>query len=120
MGYANRRLRPANGNFNSRVLKPAKRENHLGFWVSGLLLLGIGAAAFGLVYIRNSKSGQSTEPYSDAHSQMKGRCGEVRLSDSEIRIRADAQRLKNSGRCDNDNTARAAAEAKEAMRNLFR
>ena len=67
-----------------------------------------------------STSRAMAEEYSDAHSQMKGRGGEVRLSDREIRIRADAQRLKNSGRCDNDNTARAAAEAKEAMRNLFR
>ena len=121
MGYANRRLRPANGNPHSSVLKPVTRKKSHIVWIGvPLLLLVAGAAAFCLVYMRNSKNGQSTEPYSDAHSQMKGRGGEVRLSDREIRIRADAQRLKNSGRCDNDNTARAAAEAKEAMRNLFR
>jgi len=42
-----------------------------------------------------------------------------RLSAREIRIRADAQRLRASGRCSDDRTARAAAEAKEEMRRFL-
>ena len=85
-----------------------------------LLLLVIVAAIFGLAYMCNSKKDQSAGAYGYAQSQMKGSGGEVRLSDREIRIRADAQRLMDSGRCDNYNTARAAAEAKEAMRDFLR
>ena len=120
MGYAKLRPRPANGNSPSSVLKPVSPKSYRGLWVGGLLLLVISAATFCLVYIRNSKKDKSAEAYGHSQSQMNDRNGDVMLSDREIRLRSDAKRLKDSGRCDSDNTARAAAEAKEAMRNLFR
>lgn len=121
MGYAKLRQRTANGNSQSRVLKPAKKNSHVVVWVGvPLLLLVAGAAAFGLVYMRNSKNGQSTGAYSYANSQMKSCADESMLSEREVRLRSSAKRLKDSGRCDSDKTARAAAEAKEAMRNLLR
>ncbi len=63
MGYANIRPRPANGNPHRSVLKPVtKKKSHIVVWVGvPLLLLVAGAAAFGLVYMRDSRNSQSTE-----------------------------------------------------------
>ena len=63
MGYAKRRLRPANGNSHSSVLRPVtKKKSDVVVWVGvPLLLLVAGAAASSLVYMRNSKNGQPTE-----------------------------------------------------------
>ena len=63
MGYANRRPRPANGNPHSSVLQPVTgKKSHVVAWVGvPLLLLVAGAAAFGLVYMRDSRNSQSTE-----------------------------------------------------------
>lgn len=63
MGYVKRRLRPANGNFHSRVLVPVAKKGRLGLWVSGLLLFVIGAAALGLFYMRDARSTLSAKTY---------------------------------------------------------
>ena len=63
MGYAKLRPRPTNGNPHGSVLKPVtKKKSHIAVWVGvPLLLLVAVGAAFSLVYMRNSKIGQSTE-----------------------------------------------------------
>ena len=73
MGYANRRLRPANGNSHSSVLKPVTRnKSHIVVWIGvPLLLLVAGAAAFGLVYMRDSKNCQATETSFVAGTEIK-------------------------------------------------
>lgn len=73
MGYANRRLRPANGNSHSSVLKPVTRKkSHIVVWIGvPLLLLVVGAAAFGLVYMRDSKNCQATETSFVAGTEIK-------------------------------------------------
>ena len=62
MGYVKRRLRPANGNFHSRVLRPVAKKGRFGLWVSGLLFV-IGAAALGLFYMRDARRAHSAKTY---------------------------------------------------------
>lgn len=63
MGYVKRRLRSANGNFHSRVLRPVAKKGYLGLWVGGLLLCVMGAAALGLFYIRDARNTHSAKTY---------------------------------------------------------
>lgn len=60
---------------------------------------------------------------SDAHrherSQTGGFGGERMMSERDARLQFYAQRLKETGRCDSDRTAREAAGAVEAMRALL-
>ena len=63
MGYANRRPRPANGNFNSRVLKPAKKKSYWFVWVGALLLSASGTTVFCL--LKGKEPVQEAEPVQD-------------------------------------------------------
>lgn len=66
MGYANRRSRPANGNFNSRVLKPAKKKSYWFVWVGALLLSASGTTVFCL--LKGKEPVQEAEPIHGAES----------------------------------------------------
>lgn len=68
MGYANRRLRPANGNPHSSVLKPVtKKKSHIVVWIGvPLLLLVAGAAALYLLPGSGVKEHQRTAEKGDA------------------------------------------------------
>ena len=66
MGYANRRPRPANGNFNSRVLKPAKKKSYWFVWVGALLLSASGTTVFCL--LKGKEPVQEAEPIHGAES----------------------------------------------------
>ena len=60
---------------------------------------------------------------SNAHrherSQTRGLSGESVMSERDARLQFYAQRLRETGRCDSDRTARAAAEALEVFRDMF-
>lgn len=55
MGYANRRPRSANGNFNSRVLKPVKKKSYCFVWGGALLLLLVAGGAAALCLFPRSE-----------------------------------------------------------------
>ena len=83
MGYANRKPRPANGNFNSRVLKPAKKKSHVVVWIGVvLLLLAAGGVALYLslapksevqVYRKAAKKGDADALPNSGRLHAKGK-----------------------------------------------
>ena len=59
MGYAKRRLRPADGSFNSRVLKPIKKDSHMIVWVGSLMPLLVAVVVIVVFYV--SRGGWATD-----------------------------------------------------------
>ena len=115
MGYAKRGKRSVNGHACSSVLKPVQEKRYLGLWIVGLMLLVLGSVA-----IWRFCCSDSGDTSSSTRSRLKDSGLERGLSEREIRLRNYAQHLKATGRCQDDNTARAAAEAMDAMRDLLK
>ena len=110
MGYAKRRLRPANGNFQSRVLKPEKKKSHFVVWLSVILLFSSGMTVFCLLKgnepVQDAKPDQDAKPVQGTEQKERTyipygllRIGEYfNLTDKDFcesqRIKADTVKVK--------------------------